>query len=125
MVKTDAIPIQALRSKVKDFLTPRPDKARDNAFAETKPIELEGLGAYHKSKGVISLTNDRGTSYRMYIAVQNEVTAAILELRNDFAKQHYGLSYQEMIDSKDARLKIIRKAIPINVSEAEPVNFGS
>ncbi len=54
---------------------------------------IEGFGAYPVSKGVISLQNDRGTSYRAYIAVQNELVKAINEVRDDFCKQNYGKAY--------------------------------
>ena len=69
------------------------------------------------SKGVISLQNDRGPSYQAYIAAQNEIVKAIDELRDDFAKAHYGKPYLSLDED---RQKIVREAVPQNISEAEP-----
>ena len=42
----------------------------------------------HPNKAIISVQSDRGTSYGMYITVQNELLAAYTELRNRYAKTH-------------------------------------
>ena len=69
------------------------------------------------SKGVISLQNDRGTSYQAYIAVQNELVKAVNELRDEFAMANFGALYMKLDEDQQA---IVRKAIPQNISEAEP-----
>ena len=45
------------------------------------------------SKQVISLQNDNGTSYKMYIQVQNELARAYNELRNELSEQKFGRTY--------------------------------
>jgi len=47
-------------------------------------------------KAIISLKNERETSYKMYISVQNELVAAYNELRNKRAQSLYGQSFIEM-----------------------------
>ncbi len=47
-------------------------------------------------KAVISLKNERETSYNMYIAVQNELVAAYNVLRDIRAEGLYGKSFSEM-----------------------------
>jgi hypothetical protein len=47
-------------------------------------------------KAIISLKNERETSYKMYISVQNELVAAYNELRNSRAQALYGQSFIEM-----------------------------
>ena len=47
-------------------------------------------------KAVISLKNERETSYKMYIAVQNELVAAYNVLRDIRAQGLYGKSFSEM-----------------------------
>lgn len=47
-------------------------------------------------KAIISLKNERETSYKMYISVQNELVAAYNELRNRRAQELYGMSFLEM-----------------------------
>ena len=68
-------------------------------------------------KAIISLQNSRGTSYEMYISVQNELTAAYNELRDEAAIVKYSLNYTEL--PKDKRREI-RKMYPMKISEAEP-----
>ena len=48
------------------------------------------------SKAIISLKNERETTYKTYIAVQNELVAAYNELRNKRAQSQYGQTFTEM-----------------------------
>ena len=73
-------------------------------------------------KAIISLQNDRGTSYKTYIQVQNELTAAYNELRNTAALSEFGAKYYDLPKSQQ---KTIRKKYPQKISEAEPKNIGS
>ena len=75
------------------------------------------------SKGIISLKNDRGTSYDMYIQVQDQLASAVNELRNELAKELFGMSYKDLDNDQDKQ-KAINKAIPMAISEAEPENIG-
>jgi biopolymer transport protein ExbD len=72
-------------------------------------------------KAIVSLQNDRGTSYEMYIKVQNELSAAYRELRDREAQKKFGLNYGEL---KGENKKEIRKMFPEKISEAEPKNIG-
>lgn len=114
----EQIVVSQLKDKIKEFLTNPLD---DPNLPEKEVKEIEGFGAYPVSKGVISLQNDRGTSYRAYIAVQNELVKAINELRDDFAYRNYGKPYSRL--SEDLQ-DIVKKAIPQNISEAEPKNVA-
>lgn len=73
-------------------------------------------------KAIISLQNDRGTEYKTYIQVQNELAAAYNELRNDAALNKFGKRY---IDLNKVDKKEIRKMYPQKISEAEPKNIGN
>ena len=79
--------VSQLKDKIKEFIT---NPNNDPNLPEREMKNIEGYGEYPVSKGVISLQNDRGTSYRAYIAVQNELVKAINEVRDDFCKQNYG-----------------------------------
>jgi biopolymer transport protein ExbD len=72
-------------------------------------------------KAIISLQNDRGTEYMTYIRVQNELTAAYNELRNEEALKKYGQRYANLNKTQQ---KVIRKIYPQKISEAEPKNIG-
>lgn len=87
-------------------------------------------------KAIISLHNDRLTSYKMYIAVQNELVAAYNELRNRESQRLYGWDFTEVknaiaegnyrgnVELAEERLKEIQKMIPQKLSEAEPRSKG-
>ena len=85
--------------------------------------DIPELGMIRVAKSaVISLKNDRGTSYKMYIAVQNELAAAIDDLRDDLSMEEFGRKYRNLISEK--QIKAIQKAIPVPISEAEPEDIG-
>ena len=118
MVEGEIIPIEDLREKTKEFLT-NPNNSEN--LPESKPTEIPLLGEYDVSKGVISLRNDQGTQYGTYIKVQNELVAAVNELRNELSKKKFGKVYDSCTsEQKDA----IREAIPSKISEAEPKTVG-
>jgi biopolymer transport protein ExbD len=112
--------IRTLRTEAKDFLKLR--NVDDPNYPEIKEKEIENLGKINVSKGIISLQNDRGTSYDMYIQVQNELAAAIRELRDEFAKERFGQPYAKL---PEAYAKAVSEAIPVAISEAEPVDIES
>lgn len=72
-------------------------------------------------KAVVSLKNDRGTSYSRYIDVQNELRKAYNKVRNDLALAQYGKTYN---DCSDAQQKVLKDKIPQKISEAEQANVG-
>ena len=76
---------------------------------------------YPVSKGVISLQNDRGTSYSAYLQVQNELMRAFNEVRNEVAKEKFQVEFAEL--PEDVR-NVVQKAIPLKISESEPRNVG-
>ena len=111
--------LETLKEDVKVFMTPHfPD---DPLFPETKTEDIDLLGEVHKSRGIISLKNDRGTSYDMYIQVQDKLAQAFTELRNEFSQKRFGKNYADLDEDK---AKAVGKAIPVPVSEAEPENIG-
>ncbi|MCI5989700.1 MAG: biopolymer transporter ExbD [Candidatus Cryptobacteroides sp.] len=111
--------VSQLKDKIKQFLTNPSD---DPSLPEKEVKDIEGYGKYPVSKGVISLQNDRGTSYRAYIAVQNELVKAINELREDFSKGTYGKGFESLTEEQQ---KIVKDCIPQNISEAEPKNVSN
>jgi biopolymer transport protein ExbD len=110
--------INSLKDRAKEFLG-NPNNLPTLPEKEMKDIPL--LGKVPVSQGVISLQNDRGTSYDMYLKVQNELTAAISELRNELSKSKFSRKY---VDCTDEQREAIDKAIPVAISEAEPKNIS-
>lgn len=89
-------------------------------------------------KAVISVQNDRLTSYKMYIAVQNELVAAYNFLRDRESQRLYGWKFTEKSKDLDEgkikgeaakealqkQLEEVQKLFPLKLSEAEPKKSG-
>lgn len=110
--------ISEIKDKIVDFVT---NPMNLETLPEKEMKEIEGYGQYAVSKGVVSLQNDRGTSYNAYLQVQNELVKAFNEIRDDFAVKNYGKKYNALDEEKQ---KIVREAIPQNISEAEPKDIS-
>ena len=111
--------IRFLKDETKHFFL-NPDN--DPTLPEKKEEDIPLIGKIMVSKGVVSLKNDRGTSYEMYIRVQNELTKAFDELRNDLSMEKFGVKFDDLVDEN--KIDAIQQAIPIAISEAEPENVG-
>ncbi|MDR2891052.1 MAG: biopolymer transporter ExbD [Alistipes sp.] len=114
--------ITQLKDKVKEFVL---NPTNDENLPTRKDTEIEmpdgSTWIYPVSEGIVSLTNDRGTSYDMYIQVQNELTRAFNEIREDVAHQKFRMDFMSLAEGeRDA----VAKAVPLKISEAEPVNVG-
>ena len=114
LVENEWTNISELREKAKEFMA---NPADDESLPEKEPKEIPFFGEVMVTKGVISLSNDLDTKYGTYIAVQNELVAAINELRDELAKSKFQKSYSDLEkDQQDA----IRDIFPSRISEAEP-----
>ena len=71
------------------------------------------------SRGLVSLQNDRGTSYETYITVQDEL-AASREIKDEKAMQKWGKKFEELDEEQQKAVK----NVPVQISEAEPKNVG-
>ena len=115
MVNGKPSQVEDLKEMTKKFITPNPS---DETAPEVEVKEIELIGNFMTNKGVVSLKNDRGTSYQMYIAVQNELAKAFNELREEVAMAYFKQHYNDMTD-KD-KIDAVNKAVPVRISEAEP-----
>lgn len=70
---------------------------------------------------IISIKNDRGTNYKTYLEVYNELKSAYNELWEESAMAKHGKNLEELTN---AQQKAIRDEIPLVISEAEPTKFG-
>ena len=123
-VETKIVDISELKGLIKKFIL-NPDDDPDLSEKQLEYVDL--FGDVMVSKGVISLQNDIGTSYGKYIEVQNEIAAAVNELRNDLCMQKFGIRFEELNPINQRENKIIeavKKALPMPISEAEPRRTG-
>jgi biopolymer transport protein ExbD len=107
LVREKPMRIGELRQNAMDFIA-NPNNRPD--YAE-KP-----------SRAIISLKNDRGTNYRTYLEVYNELKGAYYDLWDDLSRRKYGVPYSD--DMPIAYQKAIKDEIPFVISEAEPTSFG-
>jgi len=106
LVRGEPMEIPNLKDNAKEFIS-NPSNKED--FAESP------------QKAIISLKNDRGTNYKTYLEVYNELKAAYTELRNESAGKKYGKGFDELSSDQQAEIRLM---IPLIISEAEPTNFG-
>jgi biopolymer transport protein ExbD len=103
--------LKGLSDKVKAFV--------DNNGADPKSSESP-------QDAVVSIKTDRGTSYNVYIMVQDEVRKAYNELR----AKSVGLTVEDYLklDPEKEKDKLLldkaKKAYPAQISDAEPTNSG-
>jgi biopolymer transport protein ExbD len=114
MVGGERMEIYDITNKVKEFVM---NPNNDPHLPEREEKEIDILGTYPVSKGIVSLQNDRVTSYAAYLKVQNELVRAFNEIRDNFAMANWGKKYSELEEDQQ---RIVRDAIPQSISEAEP-----
>jgi biopolymer transport protein ExbD len=114
----EVIPIGQLKDAVKEFII---NPNENPNLSAKKEVDVEYFGKMQVSKGVISLTNDLGTSYKTYVEVQSEVTQAINELRDKVSMEQFGKIFDKLTESQQDAVKEI---YPMAISEAEPKNIG-
>lgn len=118
LVENKPMDIRYLKESAKEFIE---NAAKSKHLPEFKETEIPYFGLYPVSKQIISLQNDRGTSYGIYIEARNELAAAYNELRNEIALRKFGKRYDGI---QDEQRKAIKKIYPARISEAEPKNYG-
>lgn len=119
MVNGDVMPINKLKEKAKEFIA---NPSNSGSLPAKVAEEIPFMGTMMITKDhVISLQNDRGTSYQAYINVQNELVAAYNELREELSRQKFDSAYSELDED---RQKAIQQVYPQRISEAEPKNYG-
>lgn len=141
LVEDELMELNDLKQATIDFLDNGGGMGKATEFAAASKCDYcQGTrsedSSDHPNKAVISVESDRGTTYGMYITVQNELLSAYTELRNRYAKtqikgKYAGMSYEELLalaanskDEENERLKQviteIKEAYPQIISDAEP-----
>ena len=119
MCGQDYIDIKQLKEKAKEFIVNPYD---DEKLPEKHRKNIPLLGdCMITEKHVVSLRCDRGSSYKAYIAVQNELVAAYNELRDELAQEKWQKNYADLNEDQQ---KAIRDIYPQKISEAEPKKYG-
>lgn len=110
-----------LKDKAKEFIQ---NPYGLETLPEMKDEEIElpdgSKWTYPVSQGVVSLQTTRDTNYQIYIMVQNELTRAFNEVRDEVAMARFGSKFSDL---PEAERKVITMAVPNKISEAEPRNI--
>lgn len=94
LVEEELMELKDLRKAAIEFLDNgggTGDDACDYCKGKRNPSSSD-----NPDKAIISLKNERETTYSMYISVQNELVAAYNTLRNRRAEELYGRSFADM-----------------------------
>lgn len=116
----EIVTLDGLREKVIEFVLNENDR-QDLAERTVETFPLVGAQKVTKSH-VISLTNNVDTRYSDYILVQNELTKAYMEIRDQQSRKFFGKPYEEA--STDQQ-EVLIDMYPQKISEANPKEYGS
>ena len=114
--------LRYLKDKAKEFIVnPNNDENLPEKKEQTFDMPDGSKWTFPVSEGVISLQNTRDTDYQVYIRVQNELTRAFNEVRDDVSMTKFGKKFADLVEEER---KVITKAVPLKISEAEPSKMG-
>ena len=91
LVEDEIMELKDLRKAAIEFL----DNGGDGSCNYCKG-KKDASSSDNPDKAIISLKNERETSYKTYIAVQNELVAAYNDLRNARSQAQYNQAFTEM-----------------------------
>ncbi len=115
----ELLSIELLKNKVKEFVLNENDAANlPERTVESFPLIGQQMVT---KKHVISLTNNVDTRYEDYIAVQNILTAAYSELRDEKARKEFGKPFADLNAQQQG---VLIDLYPQKISEAEPKEYG-
>lgn len=106
LVRNELMEVDQLSNYLKNFIK---NPLSDSRFASDP------------TKAIVSIQNDRSTSYHSYIEVYNEIKRAYNELRDEVAFDLYQVPFSAC---NKIQQKQIARQIPMIISEAEPVDHS-
>lgn len=137
LVEEELMELKDLRQSAIDFLDNGGAASNSPDYCNYCKGRRDSNSSDNPDKAIISVQNDRLTSYKMYINVQNELVAAYNFLRDRESQRLYGWKFTEVKKSIDEgnyngdrsstedKLKNIQALFPQKLSEAEPKKKGS
>ncbi len=118
MAGGEEIEVTSLRDKTYEFIL---NPYSDPNLPEKNNLSIElpdgQTWVYPSSAGVVSLQTTRETNYDIYIQVQDQLTRAFNDVRNEVSISKFGKKFNDL--EKDYS-NVITKAVPLKISEAEP-----
>jgi hypothetical protein len=111
MIENDIIPLENLKDITKTFL----DNNGDSSCGYCKGAK-NVKSSDNPKEAIVSLQNGKQTTYKTYIAVQNELTKAYYELRQVYSLNVIGKASDDL---SKTQMKQVKDAYPFILSEAE------
>lgn len=111
MINDEIVAIKDLKEVTKNFL----DNNGDGTCSYCNGNKDSKLSSNPK-EAVISLQNGKQTTYKQYVAVQNELSKAYYQLRHDYSMK---MLKKPVDDLSKESLKQVRDAYPFILTEAE------
>jgi hypothetical protein len=111
MIEDQIVPLENLKDITKAFL----DNNGDGNCKYCNGFKSSSLSDNPKV-AVVSLQNGKQTTYKTYVAVQNELTKAYFELRRDYSMKTFGKPADKLSKTE---LQQVKDAYPFILSEAE------
>lgn len=136
LVEDEPMDLKDLRQAAIDFLDNGGAPAGDPLHCNYCQGKKLSSSSDNPDKAIISVKNDRLTSYKTYIAVQNELVGAYNFLRNRESQRLFGWDFTAVKAQVDAgtyvgdkkkaedNLKVIQQMYPLKLSEATPSKLG-
>ena len=119
--KQEPIDLHQLTERTKEFIVnPMDDENLPEKVNRDIDLPDGSKWVYPVSEGVVSLQTTRDTGYQSYIMVQNELTRAVNEVRDEVAQRKFGAKFSDL---PEEQRNVISKAVPLKISEAEPRNI--
>lgn len=122
LCRGELIKVSELKDIAKEFIA-NPDN-KDNLPIKEE-YEIPGYGTVMTTqRHVISLQTDRSTGYEIYFQVQNELSKAYNELRDEWLFAQFHKHWKDY-DPDDDHLVFAKGMYPSKISEAEPRQYGA
>lgn len=142
--KESAIPLKVeeldqLRELAKEFITAntgngvvndkfpeRKSKLDTVVYKNDEGVDVvfpNGQNVFQNNKHVITLQTDRSTKYEVYFKVQEALYGAYNDLRDEFAKEVYGVQNPKKELTAD-EFELCRRRYVNMISEAQPIDIG-
>jgi biopolymer transport protein ExbD len=126
LVEDERMQLKDLRKAAVEFLDNNGDGSCNYCHGKKDPTSSD-----NPDKAIISLKNERETSYKMFVSVTNELVAAYNELRDKRAQSLYGKSFIDLqadyddvnwVGNKEKlkeKIEKIKEEYPIKLSEVQ------
>ncbi|WP_298535418.1 biopolymer transporter ExbD [uncultured Algibacter sp.] len=111
MIENEIVSIEDLKERTKTFLDNNGDGSCGYCNGDKNNISSD-----NPKEAIVSLQNSKQTTYKTFIAVQNELTKAYYELRQAYSLNKIGKVVDKLTETE---MKQVKNAYPFILSEAE------